>query len=61
MRLPHLAACAAISTLLITAPGALAAPPDVDSTRLERMVTVQGITEHQKALQGIADMTGGTR
>ena len=61
MRLPHLAACAAISALLATAPGALAAPPDVDSTRLENMVTVKGITEHQKALQGIADMSGGTR
>src|SRR4051812_30613623 len=61
MRLPHLAAFAAISALLVTAPGALAAPPDVDSTRLENMVTVQGITDHQKALQGIADMSGGTR
>jgi Zn-dependent M28 family amino/carboxypeptidase len=40
---------------------AVAAPPDVDSTRLEQLVTVQGITEHQQALQNIADLNGGTR
>src|SRR3954464_4180950 len=61
MRRTHLAACAAVSGLLITAPGAVANPPDVDSTRLEQMVTVKGITEHQKALQTIADANGGTR
>jgi Zn-dependent M28 family amino/carboxypeptidase len=52
---------AAIAAFAITAPAAVAAPPDVDSTRLERLVTVQGITEHQKALQTIADLNGGTR
>src|SRR3954454_23437019 len=61
MRRTHLAACAAVSALLVTAPGAVANPPDVDSTRLEQMVTVKGITEHQKALQTIADLNGGTR
>src|SRR3954464_6607399 len=61
MRRTHLAACAAVSGLLITAPGAVANPPDVDSTRLEQMVTVKGITEHQKALQTIAHLNGGTR
>ena len=61
MRRTHLAACAAVSALLVTAPGALANPPDVDSTRLEQLVTVKGITEHQKALQTIADLNGGTR
>jgi Zn-dependent M28 family amino/carboxypeptidase len=57
----HLAACAAVSAVLVAAPAALAAPPDVDSTRLEQLVTVQGITDHQKALQNIADMNQGTR
>jgi Zn-dependent M28 family amino/carboxypeptidase len=47
---------------LVGAPSAVvAAPPDVDSTRLEQLVTVEGITEHQLALQHIADMNGGTR
>jgi Zn-dependent M28 family amino/carboxypeptidase len=57
----HLAATAAALAALASAPAAIAAPPDVDSSRLERMVTVQGITEHQKALQNIADLNGGTR
>src|SRR3954454_6379846 len=61
MRRTHLASCAAVSCLLVAAPGAQANPPDVDSTRLEQMVTVQGITEHQQALQTIADLNGGTR
>src|SRR5215216_1309945 len=46
---------------LVAAPSALAKPKDVDSTRLESMVTVKDITEHQQALQNIADMNGGTR
>src|SRR5262245_35407056 len=61
MRRMHLAATAAFVAMLSSAPAAVAAPPDVDSTRLERLVTVQGITEHQQALQGIADLNGGTR
>src|SRR3954451_784000 len=61
MRRTHLAACAAVFASLISAPGAVANPPDVDSTRLEQLVTVKGITEHQKALQTIADLNGGTR
>jgi Zn-dependent M28 family amino/carboxypeptidase len=57
-----LAATAAIIAALIGAPSAaVAAPPDVDSTRLEQLVTVEGITEHQQALQNIADLNGGTR
>ena len=52
---------AVIIVALIGAPPAAAAPPDFDSTRLERMVTVEGITEHQRALQHIADVNGGTR
>jgi hypothetical protein len=61
MRRTHLAACAATFAVLVTAPSALAKPKDVNSSKLERAVTVQGITEHQKALQNIADMNGGTR
>ena len=57
----HLAATAAFIAALIGAPAAVSAPPDVDSTRLEKLVTVQGITDHQKALQNIADPNGGTR
>ena len=61
MRRMHLAATAAFIAALISAPAAVSAPPDVDSTRLENLVTVQGITDHQKALQNIADQNGGTR
>ena len=57
----HLAATAAFIAALIGAPAAVSAPPDVDSTRLENLVTVKGITDHQKALQNIADANGGTR
>jgi len=57
----RLAATAAVIAALIGAPSAVAAPPDVDSTRLEQLVTVEGITEHQQALQNIADLYGGTR
>ena len=34
---------------------------DVSAAKLERSVTVRGIVEHQRALQRIADMNGGTR
>jgi hypothetical protein len=61
MRSRYLAATAAFIAALISAPSTVAAPPDVDSSRLEQLVTVQGITEHQKALQNIADLNGGTR
>ena len=61
MRRMYLAATAAFIAALISAPAAVSAPPDVDSTRLEQLVTVQGITDHQKALQNIADQNGGTR
>src|SRR5262245_11507542 len=61
MRRMGLAATAAVIVALISASSAVTAPPDVDSTRLEQLVTVQGILEHQKALQHIADLNGGTR
>ncbi|HKE71963.1 MAG TPA: PA domain-containing protein, partial [Nocardioidaceae bacterium] len=67
----RLAATAVTIAALIGVPSAVAAPsvagspvaapPDVDSTRLEKLVTVKGITEHQQALQHIADVNGGTR
>ena len=56
-----LVATTVIVVALVGAPPAAAAPPDVDSARLERLVTVEGITEHQRALQHIADLNGGTR
>ena len=61
MRRTHLAACAAVLSTLVAAPAAVAKPEDINSNRLERMVTVEGITAHQKALQNIADLNGGTR
>jgi Zn-dependent M28 family amino/carboxypeptidase len=61
MRRTRLTACIAVVSMLVAAPAALAKSNDVDSSRLERMVTVKGITEHQQALQNIADMNGGTR
>ena len=61
MRQTHLAACAAILTMLAAAAAAIAKPKDINSSRLERMVTTEGIHEHQKALQNIADLNGGTR
>jgi Zn-dependent M28 family amino/carboxypeptidase len=60
MRRTHLAACAAILAMLVAAPAAIA-QDDVDSSRLENLVTVEGVHQHQKALQGIADLNGGTR
>jgi len=61
MRFTHLAACAATLSL-IAAPTALAKKQkDVDSSRLDRKVTVEGIVQHQEALQNIADMNAGTR
>src|SRR5215212_6618018 len=61
MRRTHLVAFAAIASTLAVAPAAIAKPEDINSNRLERMVTVEGITAHQKALQNIADLNGGTR
>jgi len=61
MRRVGLVAAAVIIVALVGGPPAAAASPDVDSTRLERLVTVGGITEHQRALQHIADRNGGTR
>src|SRR3954465_566630 len=60
MRGTHLVACAAVLAMLVSAPAALAKGGS-GSTRLEKLVTVEGVHEHQQALQFIADANGGTR
>jgi Zn-dependent M28 family amino/carboxypeptidase len=61
VRTLRLTTCAAAIAVLATATPAGANPPDINSERLERLVTVQGIVDHQRALQNIANMNGGTR
>jgi Zn-dependent M28 family amino/carboxypeptidase len=61
MRHTHLAACAAGLAMIVAPATAMAKPKDVNSSRLERAVTTEGIHAHQKALQNIADLNGGTR
>ena len=50
----------AAATLLVAAPSASAIDP-VDTSALRDAVTVNGILRHERALQGIANMNGGTR
>jgi Zn-dependent M28 family amino/carboxypeptidase len=50
----------ALAAVLAFAGGA-AAQTDVDTSALREAVTVDGIVEHQQALQDIADANGGTR
>ena len=57
----HLSVCVAMAATLALASTAAAKPPDVNSSKLRAAVTVDGIVEHQQALQNIADMNGGTR
>jgi Zn-dependent M28 family amino/carboxypeptidase len=57
----RLTTCAAAVATLAIVPAALAKPPDVNSDKLERAVTVEGILEHERALQNIANLNGGTR
>jgi Zn-dependent M28 family amino/carboxypeptidase len=61
MRISRLSACVAALATLAFAPAALAQPNDVDSSALEDAVTVDSVTEHQQALQNIADLNNGTR
>jgi Zn-dependent M28 family amino/carboxypeptidase len=61
MRRVHLLVCVAVLAAFGLGSTALAKPPDVNSSKLRAAVTVDGIVEHQQALQDIADMTGGTR
>ena len=60
MRRTRLTARVAVATSPL-ASAAIAKPPDVNSSKLEAAVTVAGIVEHQRALQNIADVNGGTR
>ena len=62
MRSARSVLCATVAAAIACgAPAAAAKPPDVDATRLEQMVTVEGVLEHQQALQEIADANDGTR
>ena len=61
MRRTCRAVCAAAMAVLALTAVAEAKPPDVDSTALRRAVTVNGIVDHQRALQTIANLNGGTR
>ena len=61
MRRTHLAVCAATFCHARRGTGRGRHAQDMNSSRLERAVTVEGIHEHQKALQTIADLNGGTR
>ena len=74
MRRIQVAMLATAALLLVTATGAQAKPRpwpwprthghghgSDSSAKLERAVTLRGIVEHQRALQHIADMNGGTR
>jgi Zn-dependent M28 family amino/carboxypeptidase len=47
-------------TMLATAPSALAQSP-ADTQALRRAVSVDGVMEHQRALQRVADRNGGNR
>ena len=58
VRLTLAVACAA--SLVVAAPAA-AKHRDSGSEKLRRAVTVKGLLEHQRNLQAIADMNGGTR
>ena len=52
----------ALTAALCVAPPAMAAGKDpFTSTGLRKAVTLAGVREHQAALQGIADLNGGTR
>jgi Zn-dependent M28 family amino/carboxypeptidase len=54
-----LAACAAGSTLL--APSASAELDEVNSKKLRNAVTINGMMQHERAFQAIANANGGTR
>ncbi len=64
----RVAALAAAAVMLVPVAGAQAKPRhhhhhghDRGSAQLEKAVSVRNIVKHQKALQSIADMNGGTR
>src|SRR5215212_3128721 len=55
------AGMAAAIGLLGAAPAAMAQPDDVDTAAFQRAVTVNGILAHERALQAVANLNGGTR
>ena len=61
MRRKCLAVLGAAMAVLALAAVAEAKPPDLDSGKLRSAVTVEGIVHHQRALQTIATLNGGTR
>ena len=61
MRRIRLLAFAAVLAAFAFGSTAVAKPPDVNSSKLREAVTVEGIVDHQRALQDIANMNGGTR
>jgi Zn-dependent M28 family amino/carboxypeptidase len=61
MRRRAVLASAVVAAAFASTSAAAAKPPDVDSSELRAAVTVDGIVEHQRALQRIADANGGTR
>ncbi|MGH8866770.1 MAG: M20/M25/M40 family metallo-hydrolase [Actinomycetes bacterium] len=61
LRLRALALGAAAATVAaVTVPAAIAAPP-TDTTALRDAVTAEGVMEHERTLQSIADANDGTR
>src|SRR5262245_23288863 len=59
MRRVPLLAYAAIAASCCFVPAAVAAPPDVNSSKLRAAVTVDGIVAHQRDLQAIANRSPG--
>jgi Zn-dependent M28 family amino/carboxypeptidase len=57
----RVAMLATAALMLVPASGAQAKPSNGDSSKLEKAVSVRNIVQHQRALQNIADMNGGTR
>jgi hypothetical protein len=53
--------CAALVGSLVAAPAASAQLDEVNTERLRRGVTVNGIMQHERAFQTIANLNGGIR
>ena len=62
LRVPARAgALLAVACFLVSASPASAALDEVDTQKLRKAVTVNGILGHERALQSIANLNGGTR
>ena len=55
------AAFVAVLAFLTFAPAAVAAVDEINTKKLRQNVTVNGILQHERALQRIANINGGTR